>query len=65
MLLLGFAGGLRRSEIVALDCQRDQAGDRRDDPAENVAACRPYDGKTPRPPDRTGRPLATRNTNMA
>jgi integrase len=27
MLLLGFAGGLRRSEIVALDCQRDQTED--------------------------------------
>ena len=27
MLLLGFAGGLRRSEIVALDCGRDQTED--------------------------------------
>ncbi|MHA6688800.1 site-specific integrase, partial [Mesorhizobium sp. A556] len=27
MLLLGFAGGLRRSEIVALDCLRDQTED--------------------------------------
>lgn len=27
MLLLGFAGGLRRSEIVGLDCGRDQAED--------------------------------------
>jgi len=29
MLLVGFAGGLRRSEIVALDCGRDQTGDGR------------------------------------
>jgi integrase len=29
MLLLGFAGGLRRSEIVALDCGRDQTDDGR------------------------------------
>ena len=29
MLLLGFAGGLRRSEIVALDCGRDQTEDGR------------------------------------
>jgi integrase len=27
MLLLGFAGGLRRSEIVGLDCRRDQTED--------------------------------------
>ncbi|MGR6432791.1 tyrosine-type recombinase/integrase [Rhizobium sp. PAMB 3174] len=27
MLLIGFAGGLRRSEIVALDCGRDQTPD--------------------------------------
>jgi integrase len=27
ILLLGFAGGLRRSEIVALDCDRDQTQD--------------------------------------
>ncbi|MBB4123626.1 site-specific integrase [Martelella radicis] len=27
MLLIGFAGGLRRSEIVALDCGRDQTED--------------------------------------
>ncbi|PRX08518.1 UNVERIFIED_ORG: site-specific recombinase XerD [Martelella mediterranea] len=27
MLLIGFAGGLRRSEIVALDCGRDQSED--------------------------------------
>jgi integrase len=27
ILLLGFAGGLRRSEIVALDCDRDQTRD--------------------------------------
>jgi integrase len=27
MLLIGFAGGLRRSEIVALDCARDQTED--------------------------------------
>ncbi|QQM33089.1 tyrosine-type recombinase/integrase (plasmid) [Martelella lutilitoris] len=27
MLLMGFAGGLRRSEIVALDCGRDQTED--------------------------------------
>lgn len=27
MLLLGFAGGLRRSEIVGLDCDRDQTED--------------------------------------
>ncbi|TIO43133.1 MAG: integrase, partial [Mesorhizobium sp.] len=27
MLLLGFAGGLRRSEIVGLDCGRDQTED--------------------------------------
>ena len=29
MLLLGFAGGLRRSEIVGLDCGRDQTEDGR------------------------------------
>ncbi|MGV0879031.1 site-specific integrase [Martelella sp. FLE1502] len=29
MLLIGFAGGLRRSEIVALDCGRDQTEDGR------------------------------------
>ena len=29
MLLLGFAGGLRRSEIVGLDCSRDQTEDGR------------------------------------
>ncbi|WP_108610496.1 site-specific integrase [Aminobacter sp. MSH1] len=29
MLLLGFAGGLRRSEIVGLDCDRDQTEDSR------------------------------------
>jgi integrase len=29
MLLLGFAGGLRRSEIVGLDCGRDQTDDGR------------------------------------
>ncbi|MDI7865017.1 site-specific integrase [Rhizobiaceae bacterium n13] len=29
MLLLGFAGGLRRSEIVGLDCGRDQSEDGR------------------------------------
>jgi integrase len=29
MLLLGFAGGLRRSEVVGLDCGRDQTEDGR------------------------------------
>lgn len=29
VLLLGFAGGLRRSEIVGLDCSRDQTEDGR------------------------------------
>jgi hypothetical protein len=29
MLLIGFAGGLRRSELVGLDLGRDQSDDRR------------------------------------